>query len=231
MPSPSELIYIPYDVAREHILDADIVLYRGKRLLSRAIRIGSRSEYSHSGMAGWSNSGPYRRLFYYEMLRSGGQGTHLRAHAEKQPGMLDVYHVQDLHVEYEWNVKQKQVLGTVKTLNRQQAVAIMQSFCRPGEYGFMHLLMNVVTHLPFIRWFTQPSSDDALEDRTRPPTCSEADVYALKVAFTDAVKNTQDMYTQPGDLARSPLLHYKFTLIEPTVSMEEMACHCDTPTS
>ena len=226
MPTPSQLKYIDYDTAREHIRDADVLLFRGRALISRAIKIGTRSDYSHVGLAGWSNGSEWARLSCYEMVWSGGQGVSLRHYAETIPGQVDVYHVQDMHVEMVWDHIRKELVGTPKTLNRRMAVALMQDFCRPGTYGKWHLVYNMVTRLPVLRIFFRPPNDDQFEDGSRMPVCSEAGSNVLKRSFTDVVRQTSDMHTSPGDLARSPLLHYKFTLDTPKISVEEKELQC-----
>jgi len=220
MPSKNDKIYLPYDDARPYIMDADVLLYDGRSLLAKSIKAIGRNAYSHAALAGWSNgddpTSKYSRLFAYEMKLAGGGGTHLSAHAEKWPGMIDVYRVSDLHTTYDWDPTSKQQTGQPSVLDRRLAVALMKDFCRPGEYGYAHLLMSALLHAPVLRFFMSQPTDDQLEDRSRPPVCSEALAYVLRKAFTDVVINTPDHYTEPGDLARSPLLHYMFTLVAPT---------------
>jgi hypothetical protein len=151
----------------------------------------------------------------YEMLWRGGQSTTLGAHVEKWPGMIDVYRCADTHTEYWWDDSTQSQQGETKVLDRKQAVMTARDFCRPGEYGKMHILWTSMIHLPGVRFFFRPPTDDDLEDRGRPPYCSEAVSCALRRAFTDVVRNMPDHYTSPGALARSPLLHYMFTLGTP----------------
>ncbi len=218
MPSAHDRIELPYNEAREHIRDADVLLYSGHGLIPGLIKIAGLSTYSHVGLAGWANGNPesrYSRLMVYEMRVTGGQGTSLSSYVEKWPGRIHVYRVSDFHTVYEWNEALKSLTSSTKVLERKSrklAVAIMQDFCRPGEYGMMHLWWTALVHLPGLRIFFRPPTDDQLEDRSRPPYCSEAVAWALRKAFTDVVKNMPDHYTSPGALARSPLLHYMFTL-------------------
>jgi hypothetical protein len=217
MPSATDLLEIPYHEGREYVLDGDVLLYTGGSIVSRCIQVAGLSQYSHVGMAGWVNGDPtgeYARLMAYEMLMSGGQGTVLSPHVDKGMG-VHVYRVSDMHTAYVWNETLKQVVGATKVFDRKLAVTTMRDFCRPGEYGKMHLFWTALIHMPVVRFFFRQPTDDQLEDRTRPPYCSEAVAYALRKAFTDVVKNTPDHYTSPGALARSPLLHYMFTLVKP----------------
>lgn len=213
---PSEHIQIKYKKARKHILDGDVLLYGGSGSVSAtAIQIGTTSPYSHVGMAGWTNGNPndpYNDLMAYEMLWSGGQGHHLSSHVDTRDG-VHVYRVSDTHTQFHWNQKRKIVVGDTKVFDRKKAVHLMREFCRPGEYGKMHLFWAALTRVPLLRILYRQPTDDELADRSRPPHCGEAVSYVLRQSFTDMVRNTPDHYTSPGALARSPLLHYMFTLV------------------
>lgn len=216
MPIQRKRVHVPYREARRHILDADVLMYSGRSLISRIIRTIGRSRYSHAALAGWTNGDPdgkNNRLMAYEMLWKGGCATCLSAHADKWPGKIDVYRVSDTHTTWHWDEAAGIQVGTHTVLDRKEAVTIMRDFCRPSEYGDMHLLWASFLHLPLVRFFVPVPTDDDIEARERPPFCSEAVAYALRKSFTDVVRNTPDHYTEPGDLARSPLLHYLFTLV------------------
>lgn len=214
MPSNIGSVQIPYEKGKKHVLDADVLLYEGLGPLSApAIQIASKSPFAHVGLAGWTNgSTKYAELMAYEMLLAGGQSTTVKSHVEKRK-RVHVYRVSDTHTTYSFDKKRGKVVPKTHVLDRKQAVYLMKQFCRPGEYGKMHLLWTAFLHLPVIRLFFRQPTDDELADRSRPPYCSEAVSYALRKAFSDVVKNTPDHYTSPGALARSPLLHYMFTLV------------------
>jgi hypothetical protein len=167
-------------------------------------------------MAGWTNGdpdSPYNRLMAYEMRWWGARGTKLSAHAKQWPSTIDVYRVSDTFTTYKWNPHLQIQEGTTHVFDRKAAVTAMRDFCEPGAYGKMHLVWTALTHIPIVRFCYRPPTDDELEDRSRPPYCSEAVAYAVRKAFSDIVRNTPDHFTEPGDLARSPLLHYMFTLV------------------
>jgi hypothetical protein len=222
----SKRILLPYNEARPHILDADVLLYRGKSMFARAINALTRSEYSHAGLAGWAN-GPdcsYGRLLCHEMVLTGGRITPLSAHAEKWPGCIDVYRVQDTHASYRWDPTSKIQITNHEVLFRKNAVAEMRDLCRPGEYGWLNLAWSSLYYIPFIRFFLRPPTNDQLENKKLPPYCSQAVAYALRKSFTDVVRNTPDCFTQPIDLSRSPLLHYMFTLDAPPPPADDCKC-------
>lgn len=208
-------LHLPYQQAEPHIRQGDLLLYRRHTLWGKMIAGVGRTRYSHIGMAGWTNGGPktgHSDLMAYEMLPTGGQATMLRAHAEIWPGRIDVYRINDAFTTYAWcNVAQRLVAETTQ-YDRRKAVDIMREFCCPGNYGMRHLVWTYIANAPLLRVLFPQPTDDEIEDKTKMPYCSEAVAFAVRKSFTDLVRNTPDSYTQPGDLARSPLLHYMFTL-------------------
>ena len=214
MPYGIEPTVVRYDDAKEYILDADVLFYHGLGPVSTAvIRTATLSEYAHVGMAGWTNGeSKYKELMAYEMLWTGGQGHVLSSHVDTRKG-VHVYRCSDSFTSYRWDSRTRKVHGETRVLDRKAAVHQMRKFCRPDEYGKMHLFWTACTRMPFVRWVWKQPTNDEIADRKRPPYCSEAVAFALRHAFTDIVRNTPDHYTSPGALARSPLLHYMFTLV------------------
>ena len=215
MQSAPERIEIPYSEAHKHILDADVLLYTRKGVVYDIIKIGTLSKYAHAAMAGWADDEQGRagkQLLAYEMVAWGPHDAPLVEQVEQHPGTIDVYRVSDTHSVYTWDEKSQLQIGRTKTLDRQRAVSIMRGFCLKGRYGMLHLFRTMLLRFPVVRVFMRQPTNDQLEDHKHPPHCSGSVAYALRHAFTDVVKHMPDDYTSPGDLARSPLLHYMFTL-------------------
>jgi len=212
-------LVIPYNEAREHILDGDVLLFRGRMpVVAKAIRVFTNSQYAHVGMAGWSNGGhddPLSDLMIYEMLPGGGRGVKLSERVISCPNDIDVYRVADHFPTYTWNPDTGKVESEMNVFDRRKAMSAMRDFCAPNNYGMLHLLWVAFCHLPIIRFFCRPPSDDELVSKKKAPICSEATSFSLRHAFTDVVRNTADFVTTPGDLGKSPLLHYMFTLAPP----------------
>lgn len=216
MPSLDTTRTLPYDEAAQRIKDADVLLYRGTGLISRAIQISGRSVYSHAAMAGWENpDGPYPELMCFEVREwKGGLISPLRWQAEHHPGTIDVYRPSRQHWQLVWDEQTRDELALPYNLEPRKALHVMRRFARPGEYGYANIVWTSFLHLPGVRWLVPQPTDDLLE-RDRPPYCSQAVAYALRLAFTDVVLHTPDCFTHPGDLDKSPLLHYMFTLGPP----------------
>jgi len=236
MSNKRKLIYVPYDEARKHILDGDVLLYRGRGLLAWAIRHMGRSEYHHVAMAGWTNGGakdPKSRLMAHEMRYTGGQMNLLSSHMRKHAGHVDVYRAADTFTRMRW--VPCEVNGAVgmpviehHCFDRKGAVITMRDLCQQGAYGFPQFCMLLMLHTPFLRFFLNPVIDDEYPCGYAPAICSEGVAVALRKNFTDVVNNMSDQYTEPADLARSPLLNYMFTLAAPTIPLEALQARAAT---
>jgi len=79
----------------------------------------------------------------------------------------------------------------------------------------------ICRHWPLIRWLLPaPEEDMPIPTVGRTPPglpepmfCSQAVAWAYRVAGLDPTPNLPDRLTEPGDLARSPIFRYRFTLL------------------
>jgi hypothetical protein len=82
------------------------------------------------------------------------------------------------------------------------------------DYGYRNVAAAALLHLPLVRLFARPETDDTQPSRY-PPFCSEAIAFAERTGGgVDVVPNLADRLTEPSDLARSLFYKYRFTLIE-----------------
>jgi len=192
-------IVVSYDdrSVRRRIADGDVLLFRSRGLIWKTIAVAGRSEYTHAGMAGWWRN----RLMLVEMTSGGGRAQLLSHVADKWPGVVDVYRFNAEHVvahSHAWEVITTEALS--------QMIGITGS-----NYGWWNLLRASFYHLPFLRFMVSPNEQDA-ENSLWPPFCSQAVASAYRMTGVDLVPNLADRLTEPGDLARSALLQYQFTL-------------------
>lgn len=222
MPTKETRRVLPYEKAERYIRNADVLLFRGSGWISKGIQVFTTSEYSHAGMAGWvEEDSDYPMLMCYEVREFwGGRISPLRYQAEQSGGYIDVYRPSRRHVEWNWHSCDCWAYPMLVHLEPELALHVMRKFANPGEYGYGAVLQSAMLHLPFIRWIYKQPADDLLE-RKNPPHCAQAVAFALRRAFTDVVRNTPDCFATPGDLARSPLLHYLFTIGPPEGGEEE----------
>jgi len=191
---PNELTHLHYAEARGGIRDGDLLLCRGWSLMSRLIRLGGQSPYSHAGMAAWRD-GELRLL---EVIAwHGGRESSLLDWVIGEPAAWDVYAANDDNA--------------FPCFDRAAAVASMRQFV-DQPYGWANVCGTSLLHLAGIRFFAWPNRND-LSTSTRPPFCSEAVARATRAGGVDPVRNLADRYTEPHHLSESPFYDYRFTLI------------------
>lgn len=187
-----ETILLPYSQARRKIRDGDLLLFRRKGgVFQKLISTAGRSDYCHAAMAAWWNG----RLMCLETVQGRGGRAILLSHAVgKDPNLIDVYRV---------------ARGYQRRFDRVGAVLRMQELAGQ-RYGWGNLARAAMYHLPIVRWFTIPLDNDRANGSL--PFCSDAVSRALRAGGVDPVPNLADAGTEPGDLARSAAITYRFTL-------------------
>jgi hypothetical protein len=187
-----ETILLPYSQARRRIRDGDLLLFRRKSgVMQKLITVAGRSEYCHAAMAAWWNG----RLMCLETVQGRGGRAVLLSHVVgEDPNLIDVYRV---------------VRGCQRRFDRAGAVLAMIE-TTGKRYGWTNLARAAMYHLPIVRLFTIPLDDDRANGSL--PFCSDAVSRALRAGGIDPVPNLSDAGTEPGDLARSAVIAYRFTL-------------------
>ena len=185
-----EPLFVPYCDARRKIRGGDLLLFRPRGFVWRAIAVAGRSEYTHAAMAGWWS----RRLMCVEMCSRGGRALLLSNIVRRWPGAIDVYRAN----------------ATGQRFSRAAAVHAMIDITG-RRYGWFNLFRAALLHLPLFRFLVAPETNDAA-DSAWPPFCSQAVAMATRAGGVDPVPNLADRLTEPGDLARSPFYRYQFTL-------------------
>jgi len=200
---PTRLRQVPYSKARRWIRSGDLLLLRrGRSWTHRLIAAGGRSLYVHAAMAAWWN----RDLMCLEMVQwRGGRAVCLSHQVALCPGRWDVYTLTPVGRE---------------SVDRTLAVRAMKRLTGT-PYGWKALWRVICRHLPLVRWLVAPPTEDpevvsvgGLPPMpTAPMFCSQAVAWAYRAAGVDPAANLPDRLTEPGDLARSPLFRYRFTLM------------------
>lgn len=165
----------------------DVLLHqRGRSLLSWLISVAGRSPYCHAGVADRVGS---EWVEIDTTLRRGASAGRLAPRVAASPGMIDVYRPIP-------SVSQSQVDVAVRTMWRLTS----------RRYGWLALCATALLHLPVIRLLLRPAWADERDSLL--PFCSFAVSRAYREAGVDLVPNLACRYTEPGDLARSALLHF-----------------------
>ena len=188
----SERIDREYQHVRSLIHNGDLLLCRASQdPAGLAIAAAGRSAYSHAAIAArWGNT-----LMVLEMSYMGGRAVTLSTQVRRYPGRWDVYQTNPEHLrEFD---RGKMVESMIRATGT--------------PYGWANFFRLAWRKLPLVRFCVRPISDDKLNGS--PLICSQAVSRACRLAGYDPVPELPDSLTEPGDLARSPFFHYRFTLV------------------
>lgn len=190
-----------------NVRSGDLLLYRRRGLVA----IAGRSEYSHAAKAVWWGGD----LFVLEVREwYGGRLVLAKREVARRPGMIDVFETNPL-IHLKPTVGRAGFLDEVRRFPEYkpiESLRIMRRFAGT-PYGWTNVALAGCLHLPFLRCFMKPETDDQAGSR-RPPFCSQAIAIAERIGGkVDPVPNLADRLTEPADLARSQLYRYRFTLI------------------
>ncbi len=178
------------------IRSGDLLLFRGRGLVSRLIGVAGRTDYTHAARAIWWGD----TLFCCEVRElKGGRAVTLASQVKKYAGLIDVFEV---NPSRRWRNYDR--CGAVRTMRRLAGC----------DYGYLGVLKAALQHLPLWRFLVRPDMNDK-KMTSQPPFCSQACAMADRVGGgVDPVPHLADRVTEPGDLARSPFYRYRFTLAE-----------------
>lgn len=185
---------VSYKAVRDQLLGGDGLFYRRDRKLSnQAVGRLDQSEIVHVGILAWWDT----RLMLLETVQwAGARAVAVSSLVAANPGRWDVYAVNST---------------AFPEFDRVGAIEWMKDLTGT-PYGWGSIVSASLRHAPFFRWFLRPDLDDSHVDR-RPPFCSQAVAMADQIGGgVDPVLNRAARQTTPGDLARSLLYRYRFTL-------------------
>jgi len=169
--------------------DGDLLLYRR----GGAIATVGRGIHSHAAMFAWWDDCP---MVIETRLHKDARIVTLASQVAQYPDRIDVYKADpDGHFGFD----------------RRAAVAYMRSLTGQ-RYGWWAVWRVAAAHIPVLRWFLRPSTDDAASNGL-PPFCSDGVSQASRIGGgVDPVRLLADFSTEPADLARSTFYRYQCTL-------------------
>ncbi len=189
---------IPYSEAMPLIQEADILLFRGKGIMSWLIKRYGSGVHSHVGIAHWDNEN-LQCVEFREF--KGGRSVSLKTQVDNSPFGIDVFRAAK-RVDYE---NDSYILDD---LTKSKVTTIMLKLTGL-PYGWRNIWKLVKHYLPFCRLAQQNIKDN---NATKIFVCSTAAAYAYRTAYIDPVPYLADSAVTPSDLARSSLFEYQFTL-------------------
>ncbi len=186
MESKSKSKELKYGDVRNQIQDGDVLLHRGKTLVTLLIRLFTWSQYSHAGIAVWWND----RLMAMESIWPMVIINPLSQSVRRYKGGVD------------WFCCVKPVDD-----KRLEMIKFAQK-----ELGHRFSLPKLISFL-FKFLFRRRTTEEArLKRYEKALICSEYVARIYKSVDLDLVKYKADRFTSPADIANSPLLEKRGTL-------------------
>jgi hypothetical protein len=181
---PGNLVYS--DV-RGQIQTGDIVLFQGQSAISRVIRWGSHSKYSHAGFTAWWDG----RLLVFQSAARGAEVLPMSSAVDAYDGQVDWFALPE-------NQRSRMDHNLLVT----QAVTLL------GRSYATSSLLRLMARMLWGRFRGRP------DPKTSPDSvfCSQYVSYCYRHAGLDLVVGTDDGSTSPGDLARSSFLEHRGVL-------------------
>lgn len=208
-------IYIKYEDAVDKIQEGDVLLFRGISWASWIIKKASDGLYSHCGIASfvYDNKGQRIGLECIEFKEwKGSRAISLENYVQENSGIIDVFRPSPTHTLLEYD-KAKDEVKRVKYFFVGRDITTNFRKLTGLPYGWSRIWWLAQLRLPFLRWLAHDESYiDILKEKHIYPVCSTVVAYLFHKYYTDLVYYRSDEYTEPSDLARSPLLNYLFTI-------------------
>jgi len=217
-------VYVPYSKARNLMKDGDVLCFMGTRWWSRLISYFTNSLYTHVAMASWSNGSTKSNLECLQFhAATGGAAVNLSSVLRDDPRDIDVYRIALPYNKIEFNpdtLKTKVVKVNPKLKDITNTMRGLTGI----PYSTKQLFRMVMFYIPFVRLFMKlpHMMDDDAPIHTNNLVCSTSVSYSFYKNGVDLVMNKSNENTAPGDIGRSPLLNYLFTLEDDTQHGEEV---------
>lgn len=195
MPNVTKTRTLAAAIASDDVWEGDVLLFRGAGPIAWMIQKAGGTPYSHAAMVGWKASGDEYVPYCLETREwIGSRAVTLKSQVERNLGRIDVY----------------RVIAPLRPESMTPATKYMWA-TTGREYGWTAVFNASLRHLPLWRWLVEPdTNDDALDDM--PPFCSQLVDQALRQVDLDPCPNRAGRITEPGDLSRSAILQYRYTL-------------------
>jgi len=175
-----------YHYLRYDIKDGDVLLYKGKGLLSKAIRLLTKSEYSHAGVAVWWH---YRLM----VLEAVGKGVVLTPMSKNLKHYKGTVH---------WFTSKK----FISQPKRLRMIDFAQQ-----ELGKKYSKWKLVI-LGYILVFGKNRDKRDKLRKENSLVCSHYVAQIYNSSGIDLKENVSDAFTLPEDIAKSDKLVYKHSL-------------------
>ena len=197
---------IKYNEAKDLLQEGDILLFRGKGLISFLIKRYTGGVHSHVALASKCND-TWMCVEFREF--KGGRSVALESQIQGNDN-VDVFRPVN-SISYQEMNENGDINNIEKFYTPETAESMTQDIIKwTGQpYGWKNIFKMFLKFVPFVRLFKQNINDN---DIAEAKVCSTAVAVALRKEFMDPVPYLADEKVSPADLARSPIIHYLFTI-------------------
>ena len=218
--------------AVEHLIkEGDVLLFRGKGITASFIRRSGKGVHTHAGLASWCCENTILEIVEVREWY-GGRSVNLKGQLDAD-GRIDVFRPSST-VEWWQNANEGPPDDKLKILvkgempgsetiplpvivkktasyNGRKATNYMRGLTG-ASYGWGLIWLIVRYKIPLLRRYWPITTDDTWQPGGIFQVCSTAIAEAFCQTFVDLVPNLPNALVEPSDLARSPLLHYLFSI-------------------
>jgi len=202
---------IPWVDAQDILEEGDILLFRGKGIISFLLKRYTRGIHSHVAVA-HNDGGDWQCVEFREFM--GGRTVSLANQVKLLPEEIDIFRpIKKIDFDI-LNVDDKCDIFTessqkeyTKTVGGAVTRDIINWTGQP--YGWSNIFKMFLRYVPGVRLFQRIGNDD---DVAEAKVCSTAVTVSLRKNYLDPVPYLADDRVSPADLARSPLIQYLFTI-------------------
>lgn len=207
-------LIIPWDEAKLHIREADVLLFRAADFPSIGWGITAYTGGIHSHVALAHRDG--KKLYCVEQREfKGGRSVNLYSQVKKHKEMIDVYRPASTvfipSVKYDAGSPHASIGWKENKFDEATARAVVETALdlTGTEYGWRNIWEIFKTYAPGLRLLRKPKQD---VNGARAYVCSTLVTYSYRKNYTDPCPNLSDTRTTPADIAQSALFNYLFTI-------------------
>lgn len=201
-------IYKPYDVCKNAINEADVLLFKAQPFpsIGWAITSYTGGEHSHVGLAHWDSG----ELYCVEQREfKGGRSVLLES---QLTNCIDVYRARPQILCPKLDEETLNVFWEPKILSEEVKHNITNTALKltGSDYGWSNIWEIFKGYAPGFRMVYRPKNGDDVIAKAN--VCSTVAVYSYRVNYTDPCPNLSDARTSPADIAQSSLFYYMFSI-------------------
>lgn len=198
--------YIKWSEAQHLLESGDVLLFRGKGIISFLIQRYTGGIHSHAAILARRN-GDFMCVEFREF--KGSRSVTLESQFKDNPTSIDVFRPLK-KVNYDV-VEDGVVKNVEKVYTKDVANAVSKDIISwtGQEYGWKNIWSMFKRYIPGLRLFSQNLKDDEIAEAM---VCSTAVTVAIRRNYMDPVPYMADDRVSPAGLARSPLLQYLFSI-------------------